>query len=89
MTVHENANEWMAFAHRDIESARFLLDMRPLPNKVICFHCQQCAEKAIKAILALWALDIPHIHALPKLAALVNAERKVLNGFDEELAELS
>jgi HEPN domain-containing protein len=89
MNDREIANEWIVFADRDIESARFLLNMRPMPNEVICFHCQQCAEKAIKAILAFWALDIPHIHALPKLAALVNAEEAVLIGCDEELAALS
>jgi HEPN domain-containing protein len=89
MTVRDLANEWIDFAGRDIESARFLLGMRPIPREIICFHCQQCAEKAIKSILAFWDLEIPRIHALAELASLVNSVKIVLIGLDAELANLT
>ncbi|HCM24964.1 MAG TPA: hypothetical protein DIC34_00180 [Treponema sp.] len=41
----------MTFAQADLATARFLTDIRPEPIEIICFHCQQAAEKSIKAYL--------------------------------------
>lgn len=43
--------EWLNYAVRDLEAARFLQAMKPQPVEIICYHCEQCAEKAIKAII--------------------------------------
>jgi HEPN domain-containing protein len=59
--------EWIDLAQQDEASARFLLQMRPLPLEVICFHCQQAAEKLMKAVLTKHGLDIPKTHDLPFL----------------------
>ncbi|MDR3584168.1 MAG: HEPN domain-containing protein [Desulfosporosinus sp.] len=37
--------EWLDFASKDISSAKYLLDMRPVPLEIICYHCEQAAEK--------------------------------------------
>jgi len=63
------AKDWMRIAHMDLSSAEYLQGHRPLPIEIICYHCQQAAEKAIKAILAYYESDIPHIHDLGKLLA--------------------
>ncbi|HHY13741.1 MAG TPA: HEPN domain-containing protein [Thermoanaerobacterales bacterium] len=47
------ADEWFAFAECDLKSARFLQDMNPQPLEIICYHCQQSAEKYLKGYIAL------------------------------------
>ncbi len=47
------AKEWFEFAKRDLESALFLLKMYPLPLEIICYHCQQSAEKYLKGYIIL------------------------------------
>ncbi len=43
---------WIRKADNDISSARYLAEnMRPAPAEIICFHCQQAAEKYLKAFL--------------------------------------
>ena len=49
---------WLEYADADLDVASFLFENRyPQPLEIICFHCQQAAEKAIKAVY-LWA-DVP------------------------------
>lgn len=65
--------EWMRFARDDLEAARFLLGMSPRKLEVICFHCQQSAEKYLKALLALVDEPIPRTHVLLSLLDTVGA----------------
>ena len=37
--------EWFEFAKRDLESAKFLMNMHPRPIEIICYHCEQSVEK--------------------------------------------
>jgi len=41
--------------------------MRPIPIEVICYHCQQAAEKYLKGFLALNGEAIEKIHDLVRL----------------------
>ncbi len=52
MTKEQYALEWLQYAENDLNAGRFLFGMKPLPADIICFHCQQAAEKALKAFLA-------------------------------------
>ena len=47
----EYVAEWFAFAHMDLTSAEYLCGMRPQPLEIICYHCQQSAEKYLKGYL--------------------------------------
>lgn len=50
--MDHNTSEWMAMASTDLGVAKHLFDTYyPKPLDVICYHCQQCAEKAIKAVI--------------------------------------
>ena len=51
MTKDELVREWLDHASNDLNSARFLTRMRPEPIEIICYHCQQAAEKYLKALL--------------------------------------
>lgn len=46
------ALEWQRYAAQDLSSAEFLLTMKPQPLEIICYHCQQCAEKNLKSFMA-------------------------------------
>ena len=44
--------EWFDMAEMDLKVAMHLINtFHPIPVEIICYHCQQCAEKATKAII--------------------------------------
>lgn len=43
--------KWVLKAEDDIESARTLAALAKPKRDVVCFHCQQAAEKYLKALL--------------------------------------
>jgi len=47
----EYVAEWFTYADRDLTVAEHLQGMRPQPLEIICFLCQQSAEKYIKGYL--------------------------------------
>jgi len=64
---------WIEKAENDITSARYLAEnMRPAPVEIICFHCQQAAEKYLKAYLVYNDQEPPKTHDLIELAKLCN-----------------
>ena len=58
------SREWLDFAHMDLSSAEFLLGMHPLPVEIICYHCEQAAEKFLKAVLIYYGVEAPMTHDL-------------------------
>jgi len=58
------AEDWLRFAKMDLVSARHLCSLHPRPIEVICYHCQQSAEKAIKAVEAAHGNEPRKIHDL-------------------------
>jgi HEPN domain-containing protein len=67
MDNNDVAKEWFRVAQTDLDSAEFLQGMRPIPIEVICYHCQQSAEKHLKGFLALKGEIIEKIHDLVRL----------------------
>lgn len=59
--------EWLDFAAMDLEAAQFLFDMRPVPVEIICYHCEQAAEKLLKAVLVAADIEPPKTHDLIQL----------------------
>jgi HEPN domain-containing protein len=44
--------EWIKFSDTDLIAAKHLYDtLQPQPLEIICYHCQQSAEKVLKAFL--------------------------------------
>jgi HEPN domain-containing protein len=64
MDKSEIVNEWINIAEMDLASAKFLQNMQPAPIEIICYHCQQSAEKFLKSYLALKEHDIVKTHDL-------------------------
>ncbi|NUO84265.1 HEPN domain-containing protein, partial [candidate division KSB1 bacterium] len=48
MNHKDVAQEWFKIAESDLASAIFLQNLHPLPVEIICYHCQQAAEKYLK-----------------------------------------
>jgi HEPN domain-containing protein len=63
----EAALEWLVYAENDFSSAEYLLGKKPLPIEIICFLCQQSAEKALKGLLVLQGIRPPKTHDLVDL----------------------
>lgn len=50
--MEHEAKRWLATAQTDFNVAKHLFNtFYPKPLEIICYHCQQCAEKAIKAVI--------------------------------------
>lgn len=58
------SKEWFKYAERDLESAKFLMKMHPLPIEIICYHCEQSAEKYLKGYLILKQNNVEKTHDL-------------------------
>ena len=59
--------EWFKFADMDLSSAEFLQGMHPKPLEIICYHCQQSAEKNLKGYLLHSGIEPPKTHDLVDL----------------------
>ena len=58
-------DEWFEYANIDLSTAEFLLSMRPMPMEIICYHCQQSAEKFLKGyLISKDILEPPKTHNL-------------------------
>ena len=68
--AHEHQQDiqaWLDYAATDLAVAHTLFDVhRPQPYEIICYHCQQAAEKAIKGLFIFFDLPggIPKKHDL-------------------------
>lgn len=63
---HEE-NLWIEFAKTDLGVAKHLNSQYyPKPLEIICYHCQQAAEKAIKAVIIAYGAQggMPKKHNL-------------------------
>ena len=76
--------KWVHKAEQDWEAAHKLASETPPFRDIVCFHCQQAAEKYLKALLQENGLVVPRTHdlvnvlnlLLPGDATLVPLRRK-------------
>lgn len=67
MVNKDIALEWFKIAEADLASANYLQNMKPFPVEIICYHCQQSAEKFLKGYLAFLGEEISKTHDLVHL----------------------
>ena len=79
--MEELIEQWMSFAAQDFNVAKHLYECYyPRPLEIICYHCQQAAEKAIKAVIISQGAPggVPKSHdlvfLLNQIKNLVNVE---------------
>jgi len=88
-TLASTALEWFYFADADLDSALILNDAHRKHNTIICYHCQQAAEKYLKAFLCYNGVTPPKIHALETLCALCSEFDSSFNDLAKGCAYLS
>jgi HEPN domain-containing protein len=80
--MNELTEEWVEKAEEDFEAADTLLYGRDVPiAAVVCFHCQQCADKYLKVYLQEQSIEFERNHELMPLMSLcasIDSEFKVL-----------
>jgi HEPN domain-containing protein len=63
MNEHDILDEWLQIAYDDYDSALYLFQKpHRKPYEIICYHCQQAAEKSLKAFLCVSGVEIPKVH---------------------------
>jgi HEPN domain-containing protein len=76
--------EWIYLAQMDYDHALKSADtFHPAPVEIICFHCQQSAEKILKAYIAANGNKPEKTHDLP---ALIKHCKQYLPDFDNYAA---
>lgn len=80
--------EWMRFARDDLEVARIVLNHHPRKVEIICYHCEQAAEKYLKAVLAKEDAEIPRTHSLLSIAKNIGLDKPTRAAIVESLATL-
>ena len=65
--MKKTTREWVAKAEADCRCVARLVGADPPLHDIVCFHCQQSAEKYLKAILEELGEPIPKTHDLERL----------------------
>ena len=63
--------DWFCFADNDLDTAEIIVNHRPQHYEIICYHCQQSAEKYLKAYLIYKGItEPPKTHNLDMLCGM-------------------
>jgi len=58
MNAIDLAKEWLKYAKSDLITAQHMFeDVNPKETEIVCYHCQQCAEKALKGYCILNGIE--------------------------------
>jgi len=68
--------KWIDKAEHDLIAAKHMLELADLTD-IVCFHCQQCAEKYLKALLFFNDVHFPKTHDLRLLLELAQKHCKL------------
>lgn len=80
----EEVKEWFIVAERDLQTVEILLQHPDLEvYDVVCFHCQQAAEKYLKALMIYFDEEPPRTHDLAYLIELLSKKDKRIIGLNE------
>ena len=67
----EILQQWLDKGKNDLRSAEYLSTMQnPTPDEIICFHCQQTAEKYLKAFIFIQDIEPDKTHDLRELLTI-------------------
>jgi HEPN domain-containing protein/predicted nucleotidyltransferase len=70
-SMRRQTSKWVRKAEDDIIGSRKLVQNKPPLHDLVCFHCQQSAEKYLKGVLQEWGLVPPRTHNLVDLLILL------------------
>ena len=85
----EEVKEWLKIANDDYGAAKYLFGKKQSkPLEIICYHCQQCAEKSFKAYLCSKGVEIPKTHGLKFLCHRCADFQAAFTNFFEDCEDL-
>ncbi|MBQ3921913.1 MAG: HEPN domain-containing protein [Spirochaetales bacterium] len=65
-------DEWLRFANMDLDLAKHsFATMHPAPLEIICYHCQQTAEKFLKGVIIAFDDEPEKTHDLLKIITVL------------------
>lgn len=70
MQKDDIVKEWLNYANMDMISAQYLTSLKPMPYEIICYHCQQTAEKLLKAYIIFHDGELLRTHDLIELNSI-------------------
>lgn len=73
--------KWVRKAEEDWLGVQQLVGQDPLLRDLVCFHCQQSAEKYLKALVQDLGIVVPKTHNLRDLFKLLIPHDKTLTPF--------
>lgn len=82
-------NEWTGMAEMDLTAAEYLLGMHPMPIEIICYHCEQAAEKFLKGVLVSFDMEPPKTHDLIRLCKLCRESNSSFEQLADACVELT
>ena len=65
-------SEWVNKAEHDFQAIETLKEHNPELSDIICYHCQQTAEKYLKAYLTKLSINFKRSHSLDYLLDLIS-----------------
>jgi len=90
MSERDLVQEWLQIAYEDFDLARFVFEHKhPKPLEIICYHCQQSAEKSLKGYLQARGEDIPNTHAVGALCSRCAKLEPSFEAYDFACAKLT
>src|SRR5271168_2534715 len=69
--MNRETAKWVQKAEQDWQVAHKLGDENLPPRDIVCFHCQQAAEKYLKALLQENGLVVPKTHEVADIIDLL------------------
>ena len=90
MDRQEELRQWFSIADEDLRSAEYLTTMRyPTPDNIICFPCQQAAEKYLKGFLIKNNIEPPKTHDLMKLVDMCETHSTTFSALKKQCVFLN
>jgi HEPN domain-containing protein len=87
--MKRTSREWARKAEADYRGARNLARKKPPLHDLVCFHCQQCAEKYLKALLEELGIAVAKTHDLDKLLTHLRSHHPTLSSLRRGLRFLT
>lgn len=81
--------QWLELADGDYLSAKHLLTLYPHKLEVICYLCEQSAEKMLKSFLVPYQEEIPRTHDLMRLCRMCREQDEDFDNIFDECARLN
>ena len=87
--MKRTTREWVRKAEADHVVARRSSRGKTPLHDILCFHCQQCAEKYLKALLEELGISVPKTHDLDDLLTILRPHHPTLSSVRRGLGFLT